>query len=464
MQITLIESGIVKKIKLQNVIIDLENNLRELKNISSKYRLNNTIVITFCDDLIYNYIFTKILYKLGFIHLPMGSNLNKNNDNFINEIEPIVVIKYDINKKLSFSIKKNFCILKVKKQRPYLCSSTSGTTGKSKIIIFGEDTKKLRAKQIIELFKIDSSDTVFCSSPYTHSLGQRLIHVAMNSNANIVYINKFNKKDFINAFVENNVTLSIPISTHLEICQDKLYRTNDHRIIISSSASLSNKIRKSFMEKFGEISYEMYGLSELGTCTLTRLNNQITKTYMGEPVKGCELKIINEKDKNLIAKEGFRVGRIAAYTKWSFLGYVIDKKFIDSKLFLKDNFFITDDYGYLDNKNILHFISRNNDIIKVGGYKVSCMDIKERLSRIDQSINLFITSVKMQKIGDAICCAILNSTNKNIVNLLREYAIANLESYMRPVIYKEYKVLPLLDNGKINVHSIKNDFSKLLGQ
>ena len=462
MKIRLIENGICKEIRLHNVIKEIEKTLKELNNLPYEFRKNNTIIITFCDDLIHNYVLTKIIFKKGFIHLPLSLSSRRDLDNYINEVKPIAVVNYSLNNDFWIRYYDDFNIIKSDNNKPYLCSSTSGTTGKSKVIIFGEDTKKLRANHMIETFRINNMDTILCSSPYTHSLGQRLIHVAMNAKANIVYMNKFKKKDFVNAFIFKNVSFAIPVTTHLEICIDELYRTKDHRIIISSSGSLSKNTRSQFIRKFGAIAYEMYGLSELGTCTLTSLANQKDKSYMGECVKGCNLEIIeNNKEKIFYHSKKHKIGKIAAMTNWAFLGYVIDKKFINITKLLENNLLVTDDFGFLDN-NVLHFISRENDNVKVSGYKVSTKDIQERLSKFDPELKIIVTSVDFEKIGNAICCAIFDNHDHKIRSNLREFAIANLESYMRPLIYKDYSSIPLLENGKTDIQTIKSDFSALL--
>ena len=69
-------------------------------------------------------------------------------------------------------------------------------------------------------------DTILCSSPYITSW-TRLIHVAMNAKANIVYINKF-KKDFVNAFIFKNVFEYR--SQRILKFVDGVYRTKDHRM------------------------------------------------------------------------------------------------------------------------------------------------------------------------------------------------------------------------------------------
>ncbi len=461
MHITLIEKGTKKKVELQNVINSLRKELQSLDFVNSEYKNNNSIIITFSDDLIFNYALTQIIYEKGYIHLPFSLDSLSKLENYLEEIKPIFVIQHLPNeKKLIINHQNDFCLLKVGKVRPYLCASTSGSTGKSKIIVFSKTKKLLRAKLMVERFNLSSKDTVFCSSPYSHSLGQRLIHVAIKANSNIVYINKFNEQDFIEAFQRNKVSFSIPVTTHLEICGHKLERNKFHKTIISSSGSLSEKTKKEFINKFKNISYEMYGLSEFGTCTITSLKEQSSKSYMGKCLSSCQIKIIYEKDKFNIDK--YQVGKIALMNDWAFSGYIIERKFMHISNFLKNGLFITDDCGFLDENNNLYFISRDIDILKVSGYKVSCKDIQDRISKYDPSLNIFITSIEHEIIGQAICCAIFSAKNENICEKVREFSIKNMESYMRPVVYKHFNKMPLLENGKKDLISIKSDFTKLI--
>ncbi|HLD46100.1 MAG TPA: class I adenylate-forming enzyme family protein, partial [bacterium] len=61
----------------------------------------------------------------------------------------------------------------------FLIAFSSGSTGTPKPTILSQQNKLLRAQQSWDLYDLTSDDVVLCASPYFHSLGQRLVYVAL---------------------------------------------------------------------------------------------------------------------------------------------------------------------------------------------------------------------------------------------------------------------------------------------
>ncbi len=446
-----IENESKKKVNVEEIEELIE---RILKKIDGLEDGKGKVVISLLIDLVESYVLTQKLEEKNILHIPVNPNIKKEGlIDLIRNLMPICIItkegKEYVSKKNQTS--KSYAF---REEDGYLGSLSSGTTGKSKVIVYSKNTKIWRAKQMIKKFKITSNDNILCSSPYFHSLGQRLIHVGMLSNSRITYINEFKKEDFIYAFRRMNVTFAIPVTTHIEICKKEIKKEESHRVIISSSGSLKNRYRKEFIKEFKDICYEMYGLSEYGTCTYNKFEESMKEGCVGKTAEGMQIKI--KTDSTDIEGNG----RICVKGKSSFLGYIREGRFIDSDSLVNDEgYFETDDIGCINENGFLIYKERVQDILKVGSNKVSCKDIEHRLSSLLNNIDLIIVGIEMDIVGDCICCAIFTREDIN-ERVVREEALKSLESHMRPMLYKVYKKYPVLDNGKVDLQRIKGDFRK----
>ena len=101
----------------------------------------------------------------------------------INTIKKIKYYKKLINQNDILKTKKK-TIIKNKKTKNFLKNDfivtlSSGTTSEPKPIIYDQKTKYFRFLQMRSIYKIKSGDDIFSVSPLDHSLGQRLLFLAL---------------------------------------------------------------------------------------------------------------------------------------------------------------------------------------------------------------------------------------------------------------------------------------------
>ena len=97
----------------------------------------------------------------------------------------------------------------------FLLTSSSGSTGNPKLIVFSQETKFRRSLSAIEQWNLQKEDVILNASPIHHSLGQRLSLLPLILVATQVLLPKFNVQRWIHAVRTYGVTFTIPVSPHL---------------------------------------------------------------------------------------------------------------------------------------------------------------------------------------------------------------------------------------------------------
>jgi len=118
------------------------------------------------------------------------------------------------------------------------------------------------------------------------------------------------------------------------------------------------------------------------------------------------------------------------------------------------------DYVYKDEEGYLYFVSRDDDMIKTRGFRVSPFEIESVVKKsLPQIKECAVFSIKNEEIEEEIIMvysALSELAPKEIIFELKKH----LASYMIPsrVIYK--KSLPLVqsDKSKINKDALKREF------
>ena len=121
-----------------------------------------------------------------------------------------------------------------------------------------------------------------------------------------------------------------------------------------------------------------------------------------------------------------------------------------SSLNFKDNWYATSDLVDIHTKNPLtfKFISRKNEMINTGGYKVNPNEVEEAI-RLNEAVNdVYVYGRKNSLIGNIISCDVvrnnLSLTDKEIRNFLKD----KMQGYKIPRIINFVDLLTTTRTGK----------------
>lgn len=143
-------------------------------------------------------------------------------------------------------------------------------------------------------------------------------------------------------------------------------------------------------------------------------------------------------------------GEIVISGKNVSLGYLNNPELNEKKFGFKNNlrFFKTGDLGYIEN-GMLFFNGRNDDLIKLNGYRIELNEINTSINSLNYVIHAETIALKRDDIAKKIVALLkVNENEFKNIETLRTDLTKILPHYMIPSDFKIVNEIPLNQNGK----------------
>jgi D-alanine--poly(phosphoribitol) ligase subunit 1 len=183
--------------------------------------------------------------------------------------------------------------------------------------------------------------------------------------------------------------------------------------------------------------------------------NKIRKgdyTSIGKSHPLMQLVLLNIKNK-LISKSN-EVGELVMLGKSVSMGYFDDSVETKKKYFIFDGkpAFKTGDIGYRDKNNNFYILGRNDNLVKIHGYRIDLNEIEKTISHLP---NVYTTSVFVNKISsdhNELWAAIELEKKDKKLNIfeIKKKLRKLLPNYMVPKRLFTIPKIPLTSNGKLD--------------
>ena len=182
--------------------------------------------------------------------------------------------------------------------------------------------------------------------------------------------------------------------------------------------------------------YNTYASTETGiVCTYDYNHNPCVAGCTGRHMRNSSVSITPE-------------GTIACSGATLMSGYLADEKLTASVL--HDGMMFTNDIGELDSEGYLHIKGRNSDVINIGGYKVSPLEVEDAAISFPEIIDCICFLTHSSVFGDAIK---LTYTAKNGVTIskrqLAKFLALKIDQYKIPRVFEQVDAIKHTYNGKL---------------
>ncbi len=262
---------------------------------------------------------------------------------------------------------------------------TTGTTGKPKGVMLSFGAVYNILSNTIEGTGIRESDIMLLPLPLNHSFALRVLRAVIYRGATLVLQNGFTfAKE-----VENNVSTfgctsmaAVPASYEVmrSQMQDEFSRVlGGLRYIEFGAGSLSPRQRKELINLLPGVQiYNTWGSSESGGAIFCNVNEVVEDENnvraLGKPLKGrVEVRALDI-DGAEVKGDIDHPGRMSIRGGMIMSGYWNNDEL--TKETLKDGWLLTSDMIYRDENGYIYMLGRADDIINVGGEKVSPIEVE----------------------------------------------------------------------------------------
>lgn len=171
-----------------------------------------------------------------------------------------------------------------------------------------------------------------------------------------------------------------------------------------------------------------YGLTECLPAVINPSRGNRPET-LGKAGLGVTVRIFGEDGKEKVPGE---VGEITIGGPTVMAGYYAMPR--DTAEVLRNGWFYTGDYGWLDNEGYLHFSGVKKRIAKVAGHTVDLTEVEREILAYPGVVNARIYTVPDEKWGTVVCADITNGGYKVKKEAILRYLKKRLTSYKIPRI------------------------------
>lgn len=372
--------------------------------------------------------------------------------------------------------------------KPYTCDINGhsnavitysfGVSGTPKGIVISHRNLIDSARVVSQYLQLEHEDVISGLLIFNLDYGLNQIFCTLYKKATLALHRFILPEDFFNHIINDKVTvlplMPVNISQMFDEDMSRIPSAglfSGVKTITSSGGNVTAKMIKDCKNTFQQADfYSMHGLTEAFRSTyLDPSQVQIRPDSIGKAIPDVELYVVNEDGKECGIRE---VGELIHRGGYIYRGFwnapeqnserfksvQILKDVINLEGQLTDELVVaTGDYVYKDEEGYFYFVSRQDDMIKTRGFRVSPFEIESVVARnIPQIEKCAVFGLDNELIEEEIVMvysAANEITEKEILFELKKH----LASYMIPsrVVYK--KSLPLVqsDKNQINKAALK---------
>lgn len=349
---------------------------------------------------------------------------------------------------------------------------TSGTTGLPKGAVLTRSGIAANLDALAQAWSWTEADRLVHALPVFHVHGLVLgVFGALRVGSSLEWLPKFSPEAVARAF-DGGATMLFAVPTMYHRIADAaeadagLARAiAKARLLVSGSAALSTREHTRLEKLLGQSVRERYGLTETLINCAVRENGAHRPGYVGPPVAGVELRLVDDERRPLAEGDDSAAGEIAVRGPNVFFGY-LNRPDATAAVLDDEGWFYTGDLATVSADGYVRIIGRKStDLIKTGGFKVGAGEIESALLEHPAVSEAAVIGVSDDDLGERIVAfVVLRGNSGGAVpasvseSELTQFVATLLAKHKRPRAVRFVDKLPRNAMGKV----VKAELRKFL--
>ena len=364
---------------------------------------------------------------------------------------------------------------------PHLCIDTdmaailytSGSTGKPKGVVLSHRNMLAGAASVAQYLNNNSEDKILALLPLSFDYGFSQLTTAFSVGASVVLMNYLLPQDVIRILVEEKITCLAavpPLWSQLIQLKWPLPSTlHALRYITNSGGAMPRTSLAALKNIFPDVEiYLMYGLTEAFRSSYLMPSEVDTRPdSIGKAIPGAELIVVNKAGQICAPNEAGELvhrGALVALGYWNDAQKTAERfRPVPGKLSgltLPEIAVWSGDTVRMDEDGYLFFIGRDDDMIKVSGYRVSPLEVEEVVDQFEYVTEQVAIGVPHPVTGQAIILVVKQDQDRLLdATAIRKQCQVQLPAYLVPAYIEMMpESLPRNANGKIDRKLLQSHF------
>jgi long-chain acyl-CoA synthetase len=325
---------------------------------------------------------------------------------------------------------------------------TSGSTGTPKGVVLTAKNVLASAQIVCRTLGVQPGDRIVSPVPMFHSYGFDLGLLPMiTAGAAVSPSDLFVPRILLRELANPQTRIFLGVPSMYQALVDSTGAVPDlsHiRYLLSCTAPLNPSLIQAFRNKFGVSICQHYGSSETGGATIhSPAHVAVHEDSVGQAMVGVRIELLDADDKPVpVGCEGEVVIASEAVS----LGYIIGAP--TDRVVLANGQYRTSDIGTMDEDGFLTLRGRIDQLINVGGLKVSPLEVQQVLERHPAVREVAVLGIRDESGSEYLHAAVSLKASASESDLL-DHCRQSLAEYKVPRRIDIMSELPRGGTGKI---------------
>ncbi|WP_026701446.1 AMP-binding protein [Salibacterium aidingense] len=428
------------------IMVCLDDIFPRVMAVLEETRLEHIIVTSIQDGL----PFPKNKFYSWFRHKPGGTIVDIQYGNTIHSFERIIRRGSCQLPEVNLDPKEDLALLQY----------TGGTTGAAKGVMLTHFNLVSNTTQCLSwMYKMKKGqEKNLAVLPFFHVYGMTVsMNLSIMNAAELVILPKFHPKQVLKIIEKEKITLFPGAPTmYISLLQEKkteAYDLSSIRACISGSASLPADVQQQFERLSGGRLVEGYGLTEASPVTHCNLLwGPRQEGSIGLPWPDTEAAVLSQRTGEF-AEPG-EIGEIVVRGPQVMKGYWRSPE-ETGRAFINE-WLLTGDMGYMDEKGSFFIVDRKKDMIIAGGFNIYPREIEEILYEHEAVQEAVVVGVPDTYRGETVKAFIVKKQGAAIdEEALSHFCRERLAAFKVPRAYEFREELPKTSVGKVLRRKLK---------
>jgi acyl-CoA synthetase (AMP-forming)/AMP-acid ligase II len=328
---------------------------------------------------------------------------------------------------------------------------TSGTTGTPKGARRPPLYSISPAAAILSAIPLRAGEPAYIAAPLLHTWGYAALQLAVLHGTPVVLSRRYTPESFLRTAEEHRVdaVFAVPVMLQrvLELPDGDLataWSGHRPRIVAVSGSALPGGLATAFMDRFGDVVYNLYGSTEVSWVSIaTPADLRAAPGTAGRAPVGTRLVILGDDDQPVPVGTD---GRVFVHNDMPFAGYTREGVDVERR----GRMIGTGDVGHLDEHGLLHLTGRADDMIISGGENVHPGPVEELIAARPEVREAAVTGVPDEQYGQRLAAFVVLAPGADVdADDVRGWVRAELSRFAVPRDVTFVDELPRNSTGKV---------------
>lgn len=345
---------------------------------------------------------------------------------------------------------------------PFFIMFTSGTTGRPKAELHTHGNNQYWIKRFEEGQHFPSDAHWIIVTPIAHLTGLGIgVLSALSRGAAFTLLTAWNAQRCVELLERDRPTYLLgapPMLIDLARFPGLADRSvRSVRGICYAGAPCPAEILSTLHASLGADIYAFYGYTEAGVTHMTRPGDPISVTSrsIGKVLDGVEMRLVDEKGEDVeIPGEGEVWARAPSFV----VGYFGQPE-VTAAMFTSDGWFRSADIVRFDAEGYGYFVSRRDDLINRGGYKIDPREIEELLYEHPRVGQAAVVAMPDERLGQRAAAFIVPKAPGDVLDLREISAFLAEKGLSRtkwPEAVEMVEAFPMTSTGKFMRYTLRD--------